>query len=31
MHPSKPKDIFADALSSDEDSDEDMDIDEIDG
>ena len=31
MHPSKPKDIFADGLSSDEDSDEDMDIDEIDG
>ena len=31
MHPSKPKDIFADGLSSDEDSDEDMDKDEIGG
>ena len=31
MHPSKPKDIFADGLSSDEDSYVDMVIDEIDG
>ena len=31
MHPSKPKDIFDDGLSSDEDSDEEMDIEETDG
>ena len=31
MHPFKLKDIFADGLSSDEDSDENMDIDETDG
>ena len=31
MHPSKPKDIFNDGLSSDEDNDEEMDIEETDG
>ena len=31
MHSSKPKDIFDDGLSSDEDSDEEMDIEETDG
>ena len=31
LSPSKPKDIFADGLSSDEDSDEEMDIKETEG